>query len=264
MAADPAAPATPKPAAPAPAAPAPAAPAPAAPGAAASAPAASTGPVEQAALDALKRMDDYLATLKTFEIDTDATLDVLTKSGQRVQLGVTTKYRVQRPNGFQIDLTTDLKKRKFYFDGKNFTVFSPELNYYATVPAPATIREMIDLLYDQFGISLPLDDLFRWSDPDEARSEDIQQGFVVGSAIVDGVATDHYAFREGDHDWEVWIQKGDKPLPRKLAIVDRKDPERLGYSARLTWNLSPTIAAAEFTFVPGADAKQIRLAILEQ
>ena len=36
-------------------------------------------------------------------------------------------------------------------------------------------------------------------------------------ATIDGVATDHYAFREADVDWEVWIQKGDQPLPRKLV-----------------------------------------------
>jgi hypothetical protein len=257
------APATPAgaPATPA-AAPATPAPAPAAPAAAPATPPA--GPVEPAAVEALKRMDAYLATLKSFEIVSDATLDLITKSGQRIQLGGVTKYTVRRPSGFVVDVSTDTMKRKFYFDGKNFTVFAPELGYYATAPAPATNREAVALLYDKFGISLPLDDLFRWSDPDEARGEDLTSGFLVGSATVDGVATDHYAFREGDRDWEVWIQKGDRPLPRKLAIVARKDPARPGYVARLTWNENPSITATEFTFVPPSDAKQIRLAVLEE
>ena len=209
-------------------------------------------------------MDAYLATLKSFELVSDATLDVVTKSGQRVQLGSVARYKVQRPAGFQVDLTTDLKKRKFYYDGKNFTLYSPELGFYATVPAPATNLAVVDMLYDDFGITLPLDDLFRWSDPNEARGEDFTSAFTVGPAIVDGVATDHYAFREADHDWEVWIQKGDKPLPRKLAIVGRSDPAKPAFVARLSWTENPTIAATDFTFVPGADARQIRLAILEQ
>jgi hypothetical protein len=263
LAAEQAAPA-PAPSTPAAAAPSAAAPSAAAPSAAAAGAAASTSAVEPEAVEALKRMDAYLATLKSFEVVSDATLDLMTKSGQRVQLGGVAKYTVRRPNGFVIDLTTDSMKRRFYFDGKNFTVFAPELGYYASAPAPATIRETLDLIYDKFGISLPLDDLFRWSDPDQARSEDLISGFLVGAATIDGTATDHYAFHEADHDWEVWIQKGDKPLPRKLAIVDRKDPDRLGYSARLTWNENPTITATAFTFVPPADAKQIRLAILEE
>jgi hypothetical protein len=241
-----------------------ASPAPAAPAASAkpAAPAAEAGPVEPGALEALNRMDAYLATLTSFELVSDFTLDVVMNSGQRVQLGGQTRYKVHRPDGFQIDLTTDFRQRKFYFDGKNFTVFAPELGYYATREAPPTIREVLDVLYDKLGISLPLEDLFRWGDSKEPRSKDITSAFKVGPAIIDGSPTDHYAFREGDHDWEVWIQQGDKPLPRKLAIVDQKDPDKPAYSARLTWNEHPTIAASEFTFVPGKDAKQIRMAVL--
>ena len=218
--------------------------------------------VEPAALQALKRMSDYLGTLTTFEINSDTTLDVVTESGQRLQLGGSAHYKVRRPDGFQIDVVGDFRSRRFYFDGKQFTVFAPKLGYYATASAPPTIREALDIMYSKYGIALPLEDLFRWSDPDSPRAQKLISGFLVGPATVNGAATDHYAFREGEHDWEIWIQQGEQPLPRKLVIVDRSDPARPAYVARLTWNTRPALVAEDFTFKPGPDAKAIHLAML--
>jgi len=39
------------------------------------------------------------------------------------------------------------------------------VNYYATVPAPPTIAELVDRLEKKFGIDLPLVDLFYWDTP---------------------------------------------------------------------------------------------------
>ena len=36
------------------------------------------------------------------------------------------------------------------------------VNYYATVPAPPTIAELIDKLDERYGIEMPLVDLFMW------------------------------------------------------------------------------------------------------
>ena len=82
----------------------------------------------------------------------------------------------------------------------------------------------------------------------------------VGTATIDGVETNHYAFREPSVDWEVWIQQGDQPFPRKLVIVDRTDAAHPTFIARLDWQVNPTFTDSDFTFVPDADAKRIQLA----
>jgi len=167
---------------------------------------------------------------------------------------------VRKP-GFVIDYVSDQKSRRFIYDGKNFTVYSPMLGFYATAAAPGTNREVLDTIYNRFGIALPLEDLFRWGDGANAdRIQALKSAYEVGSATVDGVATDHFAFRETDVDWEVWIQKGDQPLPRKVVIVDRSDPARPTFTARLSWQVNPTFTDADFTFVPDANAKKIQLA----
>lgn len=219
--------------------------------------------VEPEARQALERMSAYLGTLKTFEVRTQTSLDIVTETGQRVQIDGTAHYKVRSPNGFVIDVVTDLKTRTFFYDGKSFTVFSPQHEFYATVAAPPTTLKMLDLLWDDYGIALPLEDLFRWNELKSRRSEDLTGAFLVGPATIDGVLTDQYAFRQGLVDWSVWIERGDRPLPRKLMIVDRSQAEQPAYVARLTWTLNPTFAADAFTFRAGPKAKSIRMSTLE-
>ena len=215
--------------------------------------------IEPGALQALQRMGAYLGTLTAFEVRSQTSLDVVTVSDQRVQLDGVVTYKVRRPDGFVIDVDSDLKKRRFIYDGKKFTVVAPKLDYYAQVSAPPTIRETLQAISDRFGISLPLQDLFRWNDPASARSDRLDSAFKVGTATIDGVETDQYAFREADVDWQVWIRQGSEPLPLKVVIVDRTDPANPAYTARLNWNVSPTLTPADFTFQPDKGAKQIKL-----
>lgn len=221
--------------------------------------AATTAAVEPDAVRALTRMGNYLRGLSSFEVRSDTTLDVVTTKGERVQLGGKVDYKVRRPNGFQIAATSDFMNRRFYFDGKRFTISAPMLGFYATQPAPPTIREMLDVVWKKYGISLPLVDLFRWSDPNESAPDKLTSGFYVGAAMIDGVTTDHYAFRQADRDWEIWIERGDHPVPRKLVIVNRDDSARPAYVARLTWNVTPTLTADDFTFKPRPDSKAIHI-----
>lgn len=219
--------------------------------------------VEPEARQALERMSAYLGTLKTFEIRTQTSLDIVTETGQRVQIDGTAHYKVRKPDGFVIEVVTDLKKRTFFYDGKSFTVFSPQHEFYATVAAPPTTLKMLDWLWDDYGLALPLEDLFRWNELKSRRPDELTGAFLVGPATIDGVLTNQYAFRQGEVDWSVWIEQGERPLPRKLMIVDRSQTEQPAYVARLTWTLNPTFPADAFTYRAGPKAKSIRMSTLE-
>jgi hypothetical protein len=221
---------------------------------------ASKPAVDPAAMQALQKMSAFLGTLTSFEAQSQASLDLVTQDGQRIQLDGTVNYKARRPDGFVISMDSDIKKRTFIYDGKQLTVYAPTLGYYASVPAPPTIRETLAVLESRFGISLPLADLFRWNDPASMKEhEDMTSGYEVGPAKIDGAETTQYAFREGDIDWQIWIQTGDQPLPRKVVIIDRTDPANPAYEARLSWTLNPTLTADDFAFHPPKDAKPIKL-----
>lgn len=232
----------------------------AAPAAAQAAPASEVDPGSVAAL---KQMSAYLTSLNTIQITSEGSLDVVDGDGQRIQMDGVINYKIRRPDGFVIDYVSDAKSRRFIYDGKNLTVFAPKLGFYATVDAPPTIRATLDRAYDNFGIKLPLEDLFLWADPSIDRASSLTSGYYVGTATLEGVSTKHYAFRQKDLDWEIWIQQGDQPLPRKIVIVDRSQAAMPTFIARLQWKVNPPLTDADFAFVPDADDTQIEMAVYQ-
>jgi hypothetical protein len=74
------------------------------------------------------------------------------------------------------------------------------------------------------------------------------------------VTCQQYAFRQDGLDWQIWIQNGDFPLPRKVVLTTTTDDARPQYVATYTWNLAPSFSNDAFTFTPGKDAKRITIA----
>ena len=214
--------------------------------------------VDPEAVSALQKMGNYLRSLGSFEIHaTTLTEDVL-DNNQKVQIGGAMVYKVRKPNAFMIAMSTDRKVRQFYYDGKRFTIYSPRMNFYTTVDAPPTIGELFKRVYDNYGIEFPLEDLFHWGAADN-RFDDLTSAVLVGYAKIDGQDSDQFAYREGDADWQVWIQHGDKPLPLKLVIVKTSDQTMPEYSVVLHWNTSATFPNDVFAFKVPAGAHPIKL-----
>jgi hypothetical protein len=59
--------------------------------------------------------------------------------------------------------------------------------------------------------------------------------------------------------WQVWIQSGAYPLPRKLVITTMSDDARPEHTAVYTWNLAPSFNEAAFVFEPPAGAGRVLL-----
>jgi hypothetical protein len=155
-------------------------------------------------------------------------------------------------------VNNDREEHRYLYDGKSFTVYDPRVNYYATVPAPATIVELIGRLEERFGIDIPFADLFRWGGP-HSKVDEIQAAGDVGPGQVGGATCEHYVFRQPGLDWQIWIQLGEYPLPRKLVLTTTADDARPQFSAVYNWNMAPSFNAESFNFVPPPDAHRIVL-----
>src|SRR5262249_21721648 len=143
-------------------------------------------------------------------------------------------------NRLRAELNSDRKNRVFFYDGKSFTLFAPRMNYYATVDAPATTTELADLLEDKYDIELPLVDLFRWGGPNARRSlADLTAAGDFGPSDVGDTTCEHFAFRQEGLDWQIWIQNGDYPLPRRIVLTTLTDEARPRYQATYQWQLAP-------------------------
>jgi len=210
------------------------------------------------AIKALEDMSTYLRTLKAIQVHVTTSRDEVLEDGQNVTFSGTVDMIAERPNHLRVEVINDKQQRMYFDDGKTFSVWARRANYYATIPAPPTLRELADKLSDQYNLELPVADLFHWGDGDSTAA--IVGAIDVGASQIDGTTCEHYAFRQEGADWQVWIQQGDYPLPRKLVITTLTDPARPRFTSVMTWNLAPSYDAAAFTFDPPKDAKKIVLA----
>ncbi len=223
------------------------------------APAAAKSAIDPKAMAALDRMGAYLRTLKAFEVRAVTSTEEVLDDGQKDETGGVTQLVAQMPDRLRISVTSDRQDRLYLYNGKEFTLYARRLGYYATVPAPPTIRQLADQLDDKYGISVPLEDLFLWGATGSSPPA-ITAGTDLGPGQIDGTTCEHFAYRQDGLDWQIWIQKGDFPLPRKLVLTTTTDEARPQYAAVYAWNLAPSFNDGAFTFDPPSDAHKIVLA----
>jgi hypothetical protein len=219
----------------------------------------TTARIDRDAIDALTRMGAYLRTLKAFDVRAAITTEDVLLDGQKVQSTKTATLVAEKPDRLRLDVSADHQPRLFLYDGKNFTLYAPRSSYYATVPAPPTIAELAHLLEDKYDVDLPFVDLFRWGTP-ESNIAAITAARDIGPSKVEGTTCQHYAFRQEGLDWEVWIQNGEFPLPRRLVLTTLTDEARPQHTSVYTWNLAPSVSADAYAFVPPKDARKITFA----
>lgn len=71
--------------------------------------------------------------------------------------------------------------------------------------------------------------------------DNIESAMNAGQDIVGGELCDHYAFRQDQVDWQIWIATGSRPLPRKLVITSRANEARPQSVTQYRWNLIPKL-----------------------
>lgn len=215
--------------------------------------------IDPDAIEAVKKMGAYLRSLKAFQVISDVTHDDVLEDGLIVQSNSKVDLLAAKPNRMRVEVTGDDRHRLYLYDGKNFTVWGRILNYYATVPAPPTIPELFQKIDEKYDIELPLVDLFKWGTNEDDINK-IKTAIDVGPATVEGVTCEQYAFHQEGADWQVWIQLGEFPLPRRLVITTLTDEARPQHSDTFSWNLAPSFNDQAFVFYPPSDAKRVLLA----
>jgi hypothetical protein len=221
-----------------------------------SAPAAN--PVDPAAVQSLKDMGAYLQTLKRFQVSTDLTAERVLADGQKLQHTAAAEMQVERPNKLRVTMRSSRSERELIYDGKVVTLYTPAQKYYSSVSFTDPLGELVSRLKEKYEVELPLYDMFVWGTP-AATFDQIDSAMNAGQDFIGDDLCDHYAFRQGLFDWQIWITAGSKPLPRKLVITSRADDARPQSVSLIEWNLKPTFAESVFKFTPPKGAKAIEI-----
>jgi hypothetical protein len=210
------------------------------------------------ALAALQTMGGQLRALKRFEIDAESTTDQVTDTGQTLQFSHRTRLKAEPPNKLQITVNAQQQSKSLYYDGSHFVLYGSLHNAYSQLPAPASIGELLATLQSDYGIQLPLADLFYWG-TDQAPLDEVLSALYIGPEQLQGQTCEHYAYRQSGVDWQLWLQVGAQALPCQVVITNLTDDARPQHKVRLQWNLNPVFDAATFSFIPPSNAQPVTL-----
>ena len=226
------------------------------------APASSAKPaanaVDPAVIQALKDMGANLQTLKRFQVSVELTGERVLKDGQKLQHTATADMDVNRPDKLRVRIIRARSERQLIYDGKTVTLYTPAQKYYSTVAFSDNLGGLVQRLQERYRVELPLADLFLWGTP-AAPTDKIESAMNAGQEFIDQDLCDHYAFREGKIDWQIWITSGDKPLPRKFVITNRADEARPQSVTLLEWKLKPAFKDSIFKFTPPKGATKVEM-----
>lgn len=228
---------------------------------AAETPANAPKPVmDQRALDRLKEMSVTLASAPSFSYHSLSMVEVPAATGQHLTSFTHAQVAVQRPNKLRAEVGGDVAHFRIVYDGTKVSALDPEKNLYAVTDAPGTIDETLKFLMDKSGIHFPASDVL-FSDPYAVMARDVNSAFIVGPSEVDGFRCDHLAFMGPGVNWEIWIDSGKTPVPRRLAVTYKEVSNFPRFLLEFSdWNLKPKLAAGTFVFKKPAGARQIEFA----
>jgi hypothetical protein len=216
---------------------------------------------EQQAMDVLKRATEFLAQAQSLSVTVDIGFDAVQDSGEKIEFGETRKIVLRRPDHLRVDETKRSgEKSGFVFDGKDISVFHLKENVYATIAKPGTVDDAIAYFLNDLGMRLPMGEMLS-TQVAKRLPEMVRAAAYVEQSSIAGVPCDHAAFHGDTADMQLWVAKGDKPLPQRVVITYIRIDGRPQFRAQFSdWNLSPEAPDSLFTFTPATGAVKIAFA----
>jgi hypothetical protein len=214
--------------------------------------------IDELADQRVRAMSDFLAKQQKFRFSVEIVYDSVEPDGQKIQLGRRSKAEVMRPNGLRAETVGDRGWNNLsVFDGKHFLLHVRGQNLYSRVETPGTLDEFFKFLFDKYGMSPPLVD-FLMSDVHEALTSAAETGGMLGDAFVAEKECEHIAFSGKELDWQIWIEKGSYPWPRKFVITYKDVDVRPQFMAVFReWEANIPLESARFATAAPEGATEV-------
>jgi|tagenome__1003787_1003787.scaffolds.fasta_scaffold20877823_2 hypothetical protein len=217
---------------------------------------------EDDAAKILKAMADYTAGQKSISATFDSDIEVITPELQKLQFTSSGKMMLSRPDKLRIKRTGGYADVEMIFDGKMVSIYGNNAKTYVQADIAGTIDQLIDRLQSSIGGAMPGTDLLLTNSYNELTANAIEARHI-GQGVVEGVECDHLAFRGIDSDWQIWIETGARPIPRKYVITSKTLVGAPQYSLKIKdWKTDVPADADMFVFKPPAEAKKADLSAL--
>jgi len=191
---------------------------------------------------ALQRMGETLRA-QQFSFQAQTIRVYAGPKGEPLHIFHTLDVTVSRPNRLLVSRNGDDGPGKLVYDGKTLMIYMGDANKYASIPVPGTIEGMMKEAMGRLGVDFPLAD-FLTDAPSKSFLSGVTEGEVVNTVAIDGVPCLHMFFLQPPGiELELWLEKNDQSLPRRLIVTYRSLPGQPNFIA--------TFFRLEFLDTPG-------------
>jgi hypothetical protein len=205
----------------------------------------------------LKAMADYLSAQKTISLTFDSDIEVITPQMEKIQFTNSGEALLSRPDKLRARRVGGYSDAELVFDGETISILGRSINGYAQIEAPGTVDQLIGSLREGHGIALPGADLLLTNAYDVLIA-DVLEAKHIGRGIIDGRECEHLAFRNFDTDWQLWVEVGDRPIPRKMVITSKTINNAPQYTLRVKeWRTDIEPGPDAFAFAPPPGAEKL-------
>jgi len=212
---------------------------------------------ESDAKSILKAMSDYVSSQKTIELTFDSDIEAITPQLEKIQFTNSGELRLSRPDKLRAHRVGGYAEVELFFDGQTVSVHGKSINGYAQFAAPGTVDQLIEALRAGHGVALPGADLLL-SNSYDVLVAGVKEAKHIGRGVIDGRECEHLAFRNFDTDWQLWVEVGKRPIPRKMVITSKTLNNAPQYTLRVKgWKTGVEPAREAFVFTPPAGTKKL-------
>ena len=207
----------------------------------------------------LKAMTDYTAAQKSISATFDSDIEVVTPELEKIQFTSSGKLQLTRPDKLRISRTGGYADVQLVYDGKTVSIYGNNARAYAQADLAGTIDQLVDLIQAKSGAAMPGTDLLL-SHAYDALMSDVILASHIGQGVIDGVECEHLAFRGVDSDWQIWIESGARPIPRKYVITSKTVVGAPQYTLKIkNWTTDENADVDAFVFRPPAGVTKVDL-----
>lgn len=229
-------------------------------------PMAYAEPAEPKSVDELlDRVEQSIKDLPAYSFDFDIAINV-DANGNKQSIESEFDVKVERPNRWAVIKQSGQFGATSISDGKEETVYLPMLKAYIVRPLDKATGENNELA------SLPVTFLGPAGKVQALMGEGLKkfildgvtESKLAGEEEIDGVACWKSEFKQEGLDWQLWVTKGDHPLPRRVVLVPDYSsnpgmPKGMSMTAQIdiaNFNAEPKFTDEDFKFTPPEGVRQ--------
>ena len=205
----------------------------------------------------LDKVGEYFGEINSLKFTTRTAEDVAFATDFFIKEFKTSEFILQGAGQLAGKVHRQGSDHFYYYNGQQLVYYSLEGNFYTAADAPGTTLEMLDWLYDEFGIELVLAD-FLYPDFSQNLVDSMDYLQFLGKATVDGKPSFHIGGANADMTFQLWVSQDLEMTPIKVVLTYLGEP----YARQLevtfdSWEVNASYPNSIFEFLPPPSSKQI-------